>query len=205
MRWYSPAREIALCGHASLACGHVLFGSLERGDARDSIALRSRNSGILDLRRTEAAYELSLPAIKIEPSQLDEAVAALGGGPEEVFRSDLGYNIFVFAQEAQVRGLTPDFARLAALGDDQFICTAPGEASDIVSRVFVPGGGANEDSVTGSAHAALASYWTPRVGRERLTAYQASPRGGHLALRVGQDRVWLGGPCVTFGEGRFYL
>jgi predicted PhzF superfamily epimerase YddE/YHI9 len=126
-----------------------------------------------------------------------------------VYRSDLGYAIFEYRDEAAVRALNPDIRGLEALGADQFIATAPGEKTDIASRVFVPGGGVDEDSVTGSAHAALTPYWTTKLGRDHLTAHQASVRGGDLTLRLERraqgDRVWLGGPCVTVVEGAFTL
>ena len=98
---------------------------------------------------------------------------------------------------------------MARLGNNLFVCTAPGNATDIVSRVFVPGGGVDEDSVTGSAHAVLTPFWAKRLGRDSFTAHQASKRGGDLTLRLAQvpggDKAWLGGPCVTVVEGSFYL
>jgi predicted PhzF superfamily epimerase YddE/YHI9 len=132
-------------------------------------------------------------------------VALLGAAPVEVWRSPDRYGIYLFADEAAVRELVPDLRGLGSLGDDQFICTAPGAATDVVSRVFVPGGGVDEDSVTGSAHAVLTPFWAKRLGRESLTAHQASTRGGDLTLRLDESRAWLGGPCVTVVEGTFHL
>ena len=103
------------------------------------------------------------------------------------------------------RRMAPDFKGLAGLGDDQFICTAPGERNDVVSRVFVPGAGVDEDSVTGSAHAALTPFWAARLGRVSFTAHQASRRGGDLTCRLDDGQAWLGGHCVTIVEGSFYL
>ena len=140
-----------------------------------------------------------------EPGEWPEAVALLGGSPKEVWRSPDRYGIYLFASETEVRALSPDFKGLAALGDDQFICTAPGDRTDVVSRVFVPGAGVDEDSVTGSAHAALTPFWAARLGRERFTAHQASARGGDLVCRLEADRAWLGGHCVTVVEGTFYI
>jgi len=111
--------------------------------------------------------------------------------------------MFLYPDEAAVRTLSPDLRGLAALGDDQFIVTAPGSETDVVSRVFVPGGGVDEDSVTGSAHAVLTPFWAQRLGRESFTAFQASQRGGLLTCRLEGDVAWLGGPCVTVVEGRF--
>ena len=154
------------------------------------------------------AYELALPAIATAPDSAAnqaEAIRLLGTEPLEVYRSELGYNIYLYENEAAVRGLAPDIRGLERLGADQFIVTAPGHSTDIVSRVFVPGGGVDEDSVTGSAHAVLTPYWARRLGRESFTAHQASQRGGDLTLRLDGEKAWLGGPCVTVVEGTFTL
>lgn len=201
LRWCTPTYEIALCGHATLASGHVLLGR----DGGDSVTFRTRKAGVLEVRRDGVGYELALPAIATEPGDYPEAVALLGAEPQEVWRNADRYNVFLFESEEAVRALRPDIRGLGALGNDQFICTAPGENTDIVSRVFVPGGGVDEDSVTGSAHAALTPYWAARLGRDEFTAHQASARGGDLTLRLDGERAWLGGPCVTVVEGRFYL
>lgn len=201
LRWCTPTYEIALCGHATLAAGHVL---LER-DGGECITFRTRQSGVLEVRRDGDGYALALPAIATEPRAYAQAVALLGAEPIEVYRNDSRYNVFLFENEAAVRALTPDIRGLGQLGTDQFICTAPGDNTDIVSRVFVPGGGVDEDSVTGSAHAVLTPYWAAKLGRDSFTAHQASERGGDLTLRLDGDRAWLGGPCVTVVEGAFYL
>lgn len=208
LRWFTPTSEVRLCGHATLASGHVLL--TRDGDAKEQgrVTFRTRQGGVLEVRRSDAGYELALPAIVTEPGEWPEAVALLGAEPGEVWRTP-GYNVFLYADEAQVRGLDPDLRGLGALGNEQFICTAPGAAFDVVSRVFVPGGGVDEDSVTGSAHAVLTPFWTAKLGRDDFTAHQASARGGDLVCRLegtGESaRVWLGGPCVTVVEGTFYL
>lgn len=201
LRWFTPTTEIRLCGHATLASGHVLLTR----DGEDRVTFRTRKAGILEVRRQGDLYEVALPAIRTGPSEWAEAASLLGAEPQEVWRNEDSYNIFLFEDEAAVRALTPDLRGLAALGDDQFICTAPGSRIDVVSRVFVPGGGVDEDSVTGSAHAVLAPFWAARLGRERFTAHQASARGGDLTCLLDGDRVWLGGACVTVVEGRFYV
>jgi PhzF family phenazine biosynthesis protein len=201
LRWCTPTYEIALCGHATLASGHIL---LER-DGGERITFRTRQSGVLEVRRDGDGYALALPAIHTAPGDYAEAVALLGATPLEVSRNDSRYNIFLFEDEAAIRALDPDLRGLGMLGNDQFICTAPGTATDIVSRVFVPGGGVDEDSVTGSAHAVLTPFWAKRLGRDSFTAHQASQRGGDLTLRLDGETAWLGGPCVTVVEGNFYL
>jgi len=201
LRWCTPTYEIALCGHATLASGHILLTR----DGGERITFRTRKSGILEVVKAGDGYELALPAIETAPGDYPEAVALLGATPLEVWRNDTRYNVFLFANEAAIRALDPDIRGLGALGTDQFICTAPGDTTDIVSRVFVPGGGVDEDSVTGSAHAVLTPFWAKRLGRSSFTAHQASQRGGDLTLRLEGDRAWLGGPCVTVVEGSFYL
>ena len=208
LRWCTPTYEIALCGHATLASGHVL---LQR-DGGERVTFRTRQSGVLEVVRAAEGYELALPAIATQPDSAANqagAIGLLGAEPLDIARSPLGYNIYLFENEAAVRALTPDIRGLEKLGKDQFIVTAPGDRTDIVSRVFVPGGGVDEDSVTGSAHAALTPYWAKRLGRSSFTAHQASTRGGDLALRLAKDergeKAWLGGPCVTVVEGSFCL
>jgi PhzF family phenazine biosynthesis protein len=202
LRWFTPTAEVRLCGHATLASGHALLAR----DGGEQVTFRTRRAGLLEVRRGGGAgYELALPLIETTPRPWPEAVALLGIEPLGVWRSDTRYNVFLLPDEASVRGLDPDLRGLAALGNDQFICTAPGTATDVVSRVFVPGGGVDEDSVTGSAHAVLAPIWCERLGRGSFTAHQASQRGGTLTCRRAGDRVWLGGSCVTVVEGTFFL
>jgi len=201
LRWFTPAVEIRLCGHATLASGHVLLCR----DGGDRVTFRTRQAGVLEVRRLQGdGYELALPAIPTAPADWPEAVTLLGAEPLEVWRDDRGYNLFLFADEEAVRALRPDMKGLAALGDHQFICTAPGKTAEVVSRVFVPAAGVDEDSVTGSAHAVLTPFWAARLGRDRFTAHQASARGGDLVCRLDGDRAWLGGQCVTVVEGKFY-
>jgi predicted PhzF superfamily epimerase YddE/YHI9 len=137
LRWFTPEMEIRLCGHATLASGHVMLSR----DGGERVTFRTRKAGLLEVRRMSGGgYELALPAIATEPGDWPEAVALLGGRPREVWRNADRYGIYLFDSEEQVRALTPDLRGLGALGDDQFICTAPGTRTDVVSRVFVPGG-----------------------------------------------------------------
>lgn len=201
LRWFTPAEEVRLCGHATLASGHVLLSR----DGGERVTFRTRQAGQLEVRQSARGYELALPAIRTEPSSWPEAVALLGAEPVEVWRSPDRYGIYLFESEAAVRALEPDLRGLARLGNDQFICTAPGERTDMASRVFVPGGGVDEDSFTGSAHAALTPFWAERLGQTELSAHQASARGGDAVCRLDGDRVWLAGGCVTVVEGMFYI
>ena len=205
LRWFTPTCEIRLCGHATLASGHVLLTR----DGGERVTFRTRKAGVLEVARSEAGYELGLPAIPTERGEWAEAIKLLGADPSEVWLNHSRYGIYLFENEEQVRALDPDLRGLGALGDDQFICTAPGSRTDVVSRVFVPGGGVDEDSVTGSAHAALTPFWAAKLGRNSFTAHQASQRGGDLVCRLegegAQARAILGGGCVTVVEGEFLL
>jgi predicted PhzF superfamily epimerase YddE/YHI9 len=207
LRWFTPRDEIRLCGHATLAAGHVLLGL---DDARGAVRFRTRRAGILEVRRGpggggEPAYEVALPAIPTEPGEWPQAVAAMGAAPLEMRRSPDGYNLLLYASAEDVAALSPNMRHLAVLGPDSFTVTAPGRDTDIVSRVFIGGVEAGEDSVTGSAHAVLTPFWAERLGRPRFTAHQASARGGYLTCRLDGARVWLGGDCVTVVEGTFFL
>ncbi|HEX7874913.1 MAG TPA: PhzF family phenazine biosynthesis protein [Sphingobium sp.] len=199
LRWFTPTVEVKLCGHATLASGHVLMGG------RTAVRFRTAHAGILTVSRERDGYALSLPAWSMEPRALPDLAAALGAAPIETHWRDGGYSLFLFPDAAAIRALRPDFARLKALGDIMLIATAPGDGSDIVSRVFVPGGGVDEDPVTGSAHCLLTPFWAARLGKTRISAVQASARGGHLACRLDGDRVILSGACRTVIEGRFLL
>ena len=202
LRWFTPTVEARMCGHATLASGHVVLGR----DGGDRVTFRTRRAGILEVNRLdEGGYELALPTIPTVPDTYPDAVSALGAEPREVWRGAGHYNVFLYENEAQVRALDPDMRRLKTLGNGQFICTARGDRTDIVSRMFAPGAGIDEDSVTGSAHAVLAPFWAARLGRNSFTAHQASARGGDLVCRLEGERAWLGGQCTTVVEGTFYL
>ncbi len=205
LRWFTPATEVVLCGHATLASGHVLIDT-----ARETgrIRFRTRKAGMLEVARDGDRYAMSLPSWKPEPRPLPRILAALGIDAVETLWHPQRYGLVVVESEDIVRAVDPDIAALAAEGDVLTIVTAPGRDVDFVSRVFAAGAGIPEDPVTGSAHAVAAPYWAERLGKDRLTAYQASKRGGHLTCRIqpapaqaGGDRVIVGGKCVTVIEG----
>jgi PhzF family phenazine biosynthesis protein len=202
LRWFTPTNEVVMCGHATLATGHVLIGD------RPRVRFRTRKAGLLEVARDGEGYALTLPAWAPSPKPMPEIVAALGIDPATVVETlwhEKDYGVVVLADEAAVRACDPDFRALARYGDWLTIVTAPGDATDIVSRAFVPGGGIDEDPVTGSAHAVIVPYWAERLGRQSFTAFQASARGGHLTCRLEGDRVVLGGRCVTVVEGWMLL
>ena len=202
LRWFTPEVEIRLCGHATLASGHII---LSQNSAIDRVTLRTRKAGILEVRREGGGYAVALPAIPTEQVDNPEMMTAMGGKPLSMRSNPDSYNMFVYATAAEILALKPDMKALATLGDDSFTATARGDDTDIVSRVFVPGAGVDEDSVTGSAHAVIAPYWASVLGRDHFTAYQASARGGYLGCRLEGARVWLSGHCFTVIKGVFSL
>ena len=208
LRWFTPAVEVATCGHATLASGHFLLG---RDATLDRVTFATRRAGVLAVTRDGGHLALSLPAWGPSPREVPGLAEALGATPEATLTRGDDYLVAVFADAAQVRALTPDFRAIAALkgGDVLCIATAPGtgdaSGAEVVSRAFAPGAGIDEDPVTGSAHAIIAPYWAERLGRSDFTAYQASARGGHVHCRVAGDRVILGGACVTVVEGVMLL
>jgi PhzF family phenazine biosynthesis protein len=203
LRWFTPTTEIGLCGHATLASGHVLLSADPR---RDGVRFLTRRSGELEVTRAGESYALSLPALAPEPRSLDAIVAALGieRALETAWHAN-GYAIVLLEDEAAVRAVAPDFQRLRDGSDTLAIVTAPGDTTDIVSRVFAPNHGIDEDPVTGGAHATLVPYWAERLGRDTFTAFQASARGGRLDCRLDGGRSVLGGRCVTVIEGAFAI
>ncbi len=200
LRWFTPTVEIALCGHATLASGHVLIGE------RPLIRFRTRQAGLLTVARADGVgLTLDLPSWPASPKALPDLAAALGGPVAETLWRDGGYAVLVYPDAAAVRALEPDLRALAEFGNLLFIATAPGDRTDVVSRVFAPGAGIDEDPVTGSAHCVLADYWTRRLDVMGFSAEQASARGGRLHVALNGDRVILTGRCRTVIEGRFLL
>jgi len=203
LRWFTPAVEVALCGHATLASGHYV---LSADTAREKVTFRTRKAGILEVARDGEAYRMALPAYAPEPKALPEIVAGMGATDVvETLWHPGGYGLVVLESAEAVLALEPDFRRLGAAGDVLNIATAPGLDTDILSRVFAPGAGIDEDPVTGSAHSVLTPYWAERFGRESFSAWQASRRGGHVGCTLAGDRVILGGRSVTVIEGVFTL
>ncbi len=203
LRWFTPAAEIALCGHATLATGHAILCTEPQ---RGRVTFRTRKAGILAVARDGAGYRLALPAWKPDPKPLPAILAALGlADAVETLWHPSRYGLVVVEDEAIVRSLAPDFRKLAAEGDVLTIVTARAKETDIVSRAFAPGSGIDEDPVTGSAHAVMVPYWAEKLGRCEFTAFQASARGGWLGCRLDGERVILSGRCTTVIEGSFLL
>ncbi len=213
LRWFAPACEIALCGHATLASGAWALG---QDPSRARVTFATRQAGVLTVARDGAGYTLDLPARAPspvdDPDLLAAVTAAIGARPAELLMFGDDYLVTVFGGADEVRALRPDAGAVMALDagpDLLLIATAPGtgdaSGADVVSRAFAYEAGIGEDPVTGSAHCILAPYWAERLGRPAFRAYQASARGGHVACRVAGDRVVLGGGCVEVVAGTFIL
>lgn len=202
LRWFTPAVEVELCGHATLASAHVLW---ETGRlAAEETARFHTLSGLLTAERAGEWIELDFPARTAEETAAPEGLAeAVGAEPRFVGRSRYDYLLELPSEEA-VRSADPDFRRLASLKVRGVIVTARASEGpyDFVSRFFAPGAGVDEDPVTGSAHCTLGPFWSGRLGKPELLAFQASARGGVVRVRVEGDRVKLGGQAVTVLQGR---
>lgn len=206
LRWFTPAVEVPLCGHATLASGHYV---LMRDPQRERVRFRTRHSGMLEVRRDGDRLAMELPAWRSRPIDPTAFAAALGGPVEAIYETvdaPEPSRMAVLPDAAAVRALTPDFRALGAMGGVLVIATAPGDGGyDVVSRAFAPAAGIDEDPVTGSAHSMLTPYWAERLGRNSFAAFQASARGGAVHCTLAGDRVILGGRCVTVIEGTFRL
>ncbi len=207
LRWFTPAVEVDLCGHATLASAFVIMTLLEPD--RAAVRFATRVSGVLSVRRDTEWWVMDFPrwpatAMAMPPAGLSEA---LGRRPPQVY--DGPDWMAVYDNEADVRALRPDFAALARLPKRGIIATAASTASgpgvDFISRFFAPGAGINEDPVTGSAHCMLAPYWAERLGRPELLARQISPRGGEVRCAVRGERVELAGRAALYLEGRLHV
>jgi PhzF family phenazine biosynthesis protein len=211
LRWFTPALEVALCGHATLASAHALIAEL--GLAAPQVTFETK-SGPLVVGRAGEGYRMDFPSHpprRIEPpAGLDEA---MGVALQEVWAGM--YLIAVLADEDEVRRVAPDISALekvaagALQGRGNVGITAPARPDaryDVVSRYFAPGSGIPEDPTTGSLHCSLAPLWADKLGRPRLAFHQAYPgRGGDLVCEVRGDRVWIEGAAVTVAESRLRI
>jgi PhzF family phenazine biosynthesis protein len=202
LRWFTPAIEVDLCGHATLAAGYVVLNHL-RPDL-NSVSFETM-SGQLIVSRDGDRLSMDFPARAPTPVTVTRVLSdALGQAPSEVHHSrDI---LAVYDDEASVRRLSPDQAKLLALDEGLgVIVTAKGDEADFVSRFFVPKAGIAEDPVTGSAHCTLVPFWAERLGRSKLVAHQVSQRGGELHCEHRGDRVIMSGQCTLFLTGSIHL
>ncbi|MES2693270.1 MAG: PhzF family phenazine biosynthesis protein [Verrucomicrobiota bacterium] len=205
LRWLTPAVEVDLCGHATLASAHVLFNELGQGG--DTITFDSRSGPLVVTRRADGKLELDFPSLPGTPVAPNPALAAaLGLAPQQLLLSKRAW-LCVYPNSHDVRSLRPDHAALARLTPGRFIVTAPGESGDcdFVSRFFAPDAGIVEDPVTGSAHCVLMPYWAARLGRTALHARQVSARGGELRCEQVGERTRIAGDAVLYLRGEIAL
>jgi PhzF family phenazine biosynthesis protein len=206
LRWFTPAVEVKLCGHATLASAHVIFTKL--GFSGDAVRFDTL-SGPLTVTRADEGYAMDFPSLPHSGARPpDEIVEAVGGAVEEAYEipkvHGAAYCLMTFPKPSDVAALKPD---LRALGTARtnIIATAPGETHDFVSRFFGPGSGVDEDPVTGSAHCTLAPYWAERLGKTRMRARQISARGGELTVEQKDGRTVLIGRCADYMSGEIVL
>jgi len=202
IRWFTPAVEVDLCGHATLAAAYVLF-QLEHFP-HPTIQFNSR-SGLLRVTKEGDFLTLDFPAdppLKVPPP--DELIEAVGSWPIEIYKGRSDY-MLVYSTAEEIESLIPDMALLAGVPARGIIVTAPGKDVDFVSRFFAPQSGIPEDPVTGSAHTTLTPYWANRLGRASLSARQLSKRGGRLKCTLAGERVKISGRACAYMTGEIQL
>jgi PhzF family phenazine biosynthesis protein len=205
LRWFTPAAEVNMCGHATLATAHVLHST---GAHEGPVRFATRSGVLIATPREDGSITLDFPTAPLTAVELPDGVAeALGAEPVTAFDTgpNIGDLLVELADEKTVHALTPDLKALVAHSERGIIATAraedPARGYDFVSRCFFPRIGIDEDPVTGSAHTALAPYWSERLGRPELTGLQASPRSGRVRTELHGDRTLLSGRAVTVIDG----
>ncbi|MER5212125.1 PhzF family phenazine biosynthesis protein [Streptomyces sp. NPDC002838] len=205
LRWFTPAAEVAMCGHATLATAHVLHST---GAHQGPVRFATRSGVLIATPGEDGSITLDFPTAPLTPVEAPDGVAeALGAEPRAVLDTgpNVGDLLLELADEKTVHALAPDLKALGAYSERGIIATAraedPSRGYDFVSRCFFPNIGIDEDPVTGSAHTALAPYWSERLGRPVLTGLQASPRSGRVRTEQRGDRTLLSGHAVTVIEG----
>ncbi len=201
LRWFTPAAEIDLCGHATLACAYVLLNHVEPG--REAVTFHTLSGDLTVVRRGEL-YEMDFPAYGLRPVPVTAAMSeALGAVPAEAY---MGRDLLcVFDDASTVRALEPDIEKVRALEGLLVHATAPGTDTDCLSRTFAPKCGVAEDPVCGSGHCHIVPYWAKRLQKDRVTAYQASRRGGTLYCAAAGERVRLSGRAALFSAGEIFV
>lgn len=202
LRWFTPTAEVPLCGHATLASAHVYWTELH--ETADAIAFETK-SGTLRVTRGSSAnsYTLDFPLVRLKPHDAaSEVLSALGIGGEVL---DAGEAAFVITDPLALRTVDPDLSKLEKICG-MAIVTSPADAAaesraDVMTRVFAPAFGIPEDPATGSAHCAVAPYWSDKLGKQTISSFQASDRGGYFECEVADDRVLITGTCRTFARG----
>ena len=202
IRWFTPAIEVDLCGHATLATAHALYA--EMGYKGDKVVFNSK-SGLLTVAKSGDSYIMNFPTDVLKsvaiPSEITEA---LGFQPIEVFRGKDDY-LAIFDKQGTIENFNPNFKKLGELKARGIIASSKGDSVDFISRCFFPAAGIDEDPVTGSAHTTMIPYWAKRLNKTKMVAQQLSARGGLLQCDYLENRVNIGGQAVTYLRGTITL
>ncbi|NJP52148.1 PhzF family phenazine biosynthesis protein [Streptomyces sp. SBST2-5] len=209
LRWFTPATEVALCGHATLATAHVLRST---GAHEGPVRFATRSGVLIATPEEDGSVTLDFPTAPLTPVDMPEGlVKALGAEPRAAYDTgpQVGDLLVELAAEEEIHALRPDLKGLCEHSERGIIATAraadPAGGYDYVSRCFFPDVGIDEDPVTGSAHTALAPYWSERLGRTDLTGLQASARSGRVRTRQHGERTLLSGRAVTVIDGELLV
>lgn len=202
LRWFTPVAEVDMCGHATLAAGHIIITELDPSQEKVEFDTKS---GVLTVSKiSEGNYKLSLPTDEVLAVFYEDGLDKLNIDYESVFQGKDDY-LFILKDETEVVRTRPDFKKIAKLDLRGVIITAKGDHSDFVSRCFYPALGIDEDPVTGSAHTLLMPYWSRRLNKNDLKAIQLSERQGHLTCQLKGERVNITAPAKTIIKGTLYL
>jgi PhzF family phenazine biosynthesis protein len=199
IRWFTPAIEVDLCGHATLAAGHVIFNYTSF--LGEEINFETKKSGFLKVKKEDDFLTLDFPADEVKKvSPPEQLLKALEIEPIECYKGKTDF-MFVFASRQEVENVQVEYSSADNIRFRGIIVTAKGNDVDFVSRFFAPGAGILEDPVTGSAHTTLTPYWSKKLGKKELSARQLSKRGGELKCKMAGDRVLISGQAVTYMIG----
>lgn len=203
IRWFTPAVEVDLCGHATLAAAFVLFH--HEHHTGDVVHFYSARSGALTVTKNGNVLTLNFPTDTLEPLPVTHELAAcFSSKPRLALKGKTDY-LFVFDREEEIANLVPALDKIASLPVRGVIVTAKGDTADFVSRFFAPQAGINEDPVTGSAHTTLTPFWAKELGKTKLTARQLSQRGGQLQCQYLNDRVEISGQAKLYLIGEVFF
>lgn len=203
IRWFTPAIEVDLCGHATLASAHVLFNHEDHNS--DEVVFNSPRSGELKVSRQAGQLTLDFPTDKYEWANIGpEVIACFNSQPIEAFKGKSDFMV-VFNSEEEINKIVPDLNAIAKLKVRGVIVTAPGTQTDFVSRFFAPQSGVNEDPATGSAHTTLTPYWANRLGKNDLTGIQLSARRGYFECQYKGERVMISGKAHLYLKGEIEI
>ena len=203
IRWFTPAVEVDLCGHATLASAHILFSFYEKD--KSELVFHSHRSGTLKVRKNKDKLTLDFPADTFRSVEHHyKLYESIGIDANECYLGKTDY-MLVYNSQEEIENIKPDFAKMAKLDARGVIVTAKGYDVDFVSRFFGPQVGVNEDPVTGSAHTSLTPYWADKLGKNKLTAIQLSERKGYLECELKGDRVEISGNAVTYLTGEIIV